>query len=140
MSTVKRRKYQYCTRQEAEDAAKHLETRRHVLDICMNELLRGNVRWFEIKGWRIGLIRPGSATGGYATVQATNRGRPMPEWVDAWYFDDLERDRGPGWASHFGPDDPAHALVVLIAEVRRERDRLAGEPVEGPIPGNGRAQ
>jgi hypothetical protein len=63
-----KRKYKYPTRQEAENAAENAQRTTWETEVCLYDMIEGKVQWHRKGCWKIGLVRPTGAAGGYVII------------------------------------------------------------------------
>ena len=113
------------TKKQLELEVTQLRKDETILHICMNAAIRGEVKWFRgRRGYRLGLVRPASPTGGYAIVEWT--GKDQQPSASAYYLEDYASDIRRVTQS-IGFDDDRAAQLELIQEALRARDRAIEE-------------
>ena len=124
-TATKRRKYTYSSRQAAEDACRHVGQQNTVNYLAVNDLANGAVHWLPQDGvYRVGIMRPDSASGGYVLV-TFDPGGQSPSTC-AYGFDDWQRDMAE--AARFGrvDDEEFMSLQRLRQAAFEYRYSIAG--------------
>lgn len=122
MTTTTRRKYPFVSRAEAEQAYNRASSEATVTSICLNALLGDQVTWYTQGAYRVGMVRPDSATGGYVIVQYRYAGQ---EYHACCYYLDAWTSATRTLLPNVG-DQEAMDLYELAIRVRQKRDKIAG--------------